>query len=338
MGIPIIQTARLGSYIFRQRITGTDKYPLVLMLEPLFQCNLRCKGCGKLSLPVEIMNKRMSVQECIGAARECGAPVVSIPGGEPLLHPDIPKIVEGLIADKRFVYLCTNAQLVAKRIDEFEPSTYLNFSIHLDGFAHVHDAGVCKEGVFETSVAAIRELLACGFRVTTNTTFYAGQDPEEAARFFDFLMELGVEGMTVSSAFSYESAADQEGFMTREQSTAFFREVFALGHGKPWRFNHSTLYLEFLAGERGYECTPWGTPTRNVMGWQKPCYLLDDGYVDTYRELIEETDWDSYGASGDERCRNCMVHCGYEPSAVVDAARHPLRALGSRLRFRNGWN
>lgn len=336
MGIPAIQTARLSAYILKQRLLGVKRYPLVLMLEPLFACNLHCKGCGKISYPKDVMAKRLSVAECLDAARECGAPVVSIPGGEPLLHPDIVAIVNGLVADKRFVYLCTNAQLLERRLGDFTPSAYLNVSVHLDGLAPTHDAIVCHPGAFDTAVAGIRLALSRGFRVTTNTTLYRGQSPEEAARFFDFLMDLGVEGMTVSAAFKYDSAADQGSFMTRQESVALFGNILTLGKSRKgkarWRFNHSPLYMEFLAGKRQYQCTPWGSPARNVLGWQRPCYLLDAGYAATFKELMDQTPWEKFGVGNDPRCTNCMVHCGFEPSAVVDAAAHPLKVLAASLR------
>lgn len=329
MGIPAIQAARIGTYILKQRLSGKRRFPLVLMLEPLFRCNLRCKGCGKITYPREILERQLSKDECLAAAEECGAPVVSIPGGEPLLHPDIPGIVEGLAAQKRFIYLCTNAQLLAARLDEFQPTPYLSFNVHLDGLRERHDAQVCKAGAFDRAVSAMREALRRGFRVTTNTTFFKGQSPEDAAALFDTLMALGVEGMTVSAAFSYAAAADQDGFMSRQDTVSLFRAIFGLGRGRGWRFNHSSLYLDFLAGLEDYPCSPWGTPARSVLGWQRPCYLLEDGHVPTYRQLMEETDWDRYGRGNDPRCGNCMVHCGYEPTAVADAVHRPLKAWRS---------
>jgi hopanoid biosynthesis associated radical SAM protein HpnH len=271
----------------------------------------------------------MSVDECVAAAEECGAPVVSIPGGEPLLHPDIARIVQELIKRKRFVYLCTNALLVPRRIDEFSPSAYLTFNVHLDGLQEVHDRNVNSPGTFDRAVAAIRQLVKKGFRVTTNTTFFAGQSPEQAADFLDFVTSLGVEAMTVSAGFSYENAQDQEGFLDRTQTVELFRGIFReqRRRGSRWQFNHSILYLDFLAGNQDYRCTPWANPTRNMFGWQRPCYLLNDGYAASYRQLMEETDWDSYGRGRDPRCTNCMVHCGFEPTAVVDTVFHPWKAL-----------
>ena len=325
MGVPAIQKVRLGAYIIKRLLSGDRHFPLVLMLEPLFQCNLRCKGCGKIAHPPETMRRRMTVNECVAAAEECGAPVVSIPGGEPLMHPDIHLIARALIQRKRFVYLCTNALLVEKRLAEFSPSPYLTFNVHLDGFAEKHDALVGKEGVFDSAVAAIRLLVANGFRVTTNTTFFGDETPRSAAEFFDFLTSLGVEGMTVAPAFNYEAAEEQDNFLGREGTHALFREVFRMSKGRGWRFNHSRLYLDFLAGNQQYVCSPWGNPTVNIFGWQRPCYLLNDSYAGSYQELMEETDWSHYGTKGDTRCRDCMVHCGFEPTAVIDTVLHPWK-------------
>ena len=327
LGIPVIQQARIGAYIIRQLIARRQRFPLVLMLEPLFQCNLRCKGCGKIAHPGETLAKKLDIQACVTAAEECGAPVVSIAGGEPLLHPDIHLIARELTARRKFVYLCTNALLMARRIDDFRPSTYLTFNVHLDGLRERHDALVCQQGVFDQAVAAIRMLTAKGFRVTTNTTFYDGESPEEAARFLDFVTSLGVEGMTIAPGFGYETAAAREQFLGRSGTIQFFQDLFALGKDRNWVFNHSGLYLDYLAGKQDYECTPWGNPTRNIFGWQKPCYLLDDGYAASYRELLASTDWSRYGVGGDTRCQDCMVHCGFEPSAVLDSVRHPLKLL-----------
>lgn len=332
MGIPAIQKARIGAYIMRNLLAGRQRFPLVLMLEPLFRCNLRCNGCGKIAYPEDVLSRRLSVEECVSAAEECGAPVVSIAGGEPLLHPDIASVVREITARKRFVYLCTNALLVEKQAGEFSPSPYLTFNLHLDGMRERHDSLVCCQGVFDKAVSAIRLLVSRGYRVTTNTTFFGGETPESAARFFDFLTSLGVEGMTVSSGFGYESAADQGNFLGRDGTKELFRRVFEIGRGRNWKFNHSSLYLEFLAGNEKYACLPWANPTRNIFGWQRPCYLLSDGYAATYKDLLETTDWERYGTGKDPRCADCMVHCGFEPSAVMDSVRHPLKAFLSHVR------
>ncbi len=318
MGISLRQGLSVASYVFRQRAKGVKRYPLVLMLEPLFRCNLECAGCGKIQYPEEILKKRLSPQECEAAALECGAPVVSIAGGEPLIHPEIAQIAERLVKRKRFVYLCTNAILLTKKMKEFKPSPYFSFSIHLDGLEKTHDESVCRKGVFQAAVEGIRQAKKAGFRVSTNTTIFLGADPQEFRRMFDFLTDLGVDGMMISPGYPYEKAPDQEHFLQREQTKKLFREI--LDNADPrWRFNHSLYFLEFLRGDRDYQCTAWGNPTRNIFGWQKPCYLMSDGYTQSFRELLEETPWERYGTGRDPRCSDCMVHCGYEASAVVDA-------------------
>ncbi|MFQ5465952.1 MAG: adenosyl-hopene transferase HpnH [Thermodesulfobacteriota bacterium] len=330
MGIPIHQITALSSYVLGKSLRGRGRFPLVLMLEPLFRCNLNCAGCGKIDYPEEVLARRMSVAECIEAAEECGAPVVSIPGGEPLLHPEIGGIVRGLVARKKFVYLCTNGLLLEGKLGEFEPSRYLSFSVHIDGMRERHDEIVSCPGVFDKAVAAIGEAVRRGFRVTTNTTLFRSSTPEDAARLFDFLTTLGVEAMTVSPAFSYEDTDDGI-CLDRRSTVELFRPLVEMSRKRGWAFNHSGLYLDFLAGRQDYRCTPWGNPTRNVFGWQRPCYLLNDGYAGSYRELMEETDWSGYGLDRDPRCADCMVHCGYEPTAVLDAVKNPMKALLVRL-------
>ena len=328
MAVPLIQQVRVGAYILQQKLRGNARYPLVLMLEPLFRCNLACSGCGKIDYPDPILNKRLSIQECLDAAEECGAPIVSIPGGEPLLHKEIVEIVEGLVARKKFVYLCTNALLLEKRLDRFSPSPYLTFSVHLDGDREHHDRAVSQEGVFDRAVSAIRAARDRGFRVTINCTLFDYADPQNVAEFLSFACnELDVEGVTVAPGYAYERAPVQQHFMTRTRTKEFFRSLFRLGAGRKWRFNQSSLYLDFLAGNQQYRCTPWGNPTRNIFGWQRPCYLISEGYAPSFKALMEETDWDRYGTGNYEKCANCMVHCGYEPTAVADTLTHPLKAL-----------
>ena len=341
MGVPLIQAYRVGRYIAGRRLRGVKRYPLVLMLEPLFQCNLACAGCGKIDYPKEILQKRVSLEDALRAVDECGAPMVSIPGGEPLIHKEMPQIVAGIVARKKFVYLCTNAILLAKHIDEYQPSKYLTFSIHLDGNRERHDESVCLEGVYEKAVAAIRLARSKGFRVTINCTLFSGENPDEVAEFFDTSMKLGIEGITVSPGFSYEHAPRQDVFLGRSASKRLFREVFKRrkqstapdGSKREWTFNHSSLFLDFLAGNQSYACTPWSNPTYNVFGWQRPCYLLsDEGYAPTYKSLIEDTEWGKYGIGNNVKCNNCMAHCGFEGTAVNDAFRHPLKALLTSLR------
>jgi hopanoid biosynthesis associated radical SAM protein HpnH len=308
----------VASYVIRQKLARRKQYPLVLMLEPLFRCNLACAGCGKIQYPAHVLRRQLTPEECFRAVDECGAPVVSIPGGEPLMHPEIETIVEGLVARKKYIYLCTNALLLKEKIHLFKPTKYLTFSVHLDGQKEHHDFAVCREGGYEIAVDAIREALKRGFRVTTNTTLFDGADSKSVRAFFDDMMELGIEGMMLSPGYSYEKAPDQQHFLGRARTRRLFRAILS-NRDKNWRFNLSPLFMEFLMGKRHYACTPWGMPTYNIFGWQKPCYLLQDGYADTFDELIRETAWESYGTeSGNPHCANCMVHSGYEASAVND--------------------
>ena len=327
MGVPFSQKVRVGAYVVKQHLTNVRRYPLVLMLEPLFRCNLACAGCGKIDYPSEILNKRISVEDAVNAAEECGAPIVSIAGGEPLIHKEIDQIVVELIKRKKFVYLCTNALLLEKHLDRFTPSKFLTFSIHLDGEKADHDAAVCQDGVYEKAVSAIAAAKDKGFRVNVNSTLFDNATPEGAARFFDTATGLGVDGITVSPGFSYERAPDQEHFLNRKRTKELFREIFERGKGKKWPLSHSSMYLDFLAGNQDYRCTPWGNPTRTVFGWQKPCYLLGEGYVNSFRELMDDTDWGLYGTGNYEKCADCMAHCGYEATAVADMVRKPWKGL-----------
>jgi len=329
LSVPLRQAIRVGSYVVKQHILGRKRYPLVLMLEPLFRCNLACAGCGKIDYPAEILNKRISVQEALDAANECGAPVVSIAGGEPLLHKELPEIVDRLINEqKRSIYLCTNALLLEKKMDLYKPSPYFTWSVHLDGSKEEHDKSVCQDGVYEQAVAAIKKAKAAGFNVNINCTFFDGTNADRAAAFFDDVMAMGVNGITVSPGYAYERAPDQQHFLNRKKTKDLFRSIFRQGeNGKRWRFSQSTLFLDFLAGNQAYHCTPWANPTRNVFGWQRPCYLLGEGFAKTYTELMETTDWDKYGVGNYEKCADCMVHSGFEGSAVKDTIRNPLKAL-----------
>jgi hopanoid biosynthesis associated radical SAM protein HpnH len=316
MGVPISQMWTVASYVLRQKLAGRRRYPLVLMLEPLFRCNLACAGCGKIQYPAHILKKNLSPEDCFRAVEECGAPMVSIPGGEPLMHPQIAEIVEGLVARKKYIYLCTNALLLKEKLHLFKPSQYLSFSVHMDGQREHHDLSVCREGGYDLAIDGIKAALAAGFRVTTNTTLFDGADAASVRDFFDEMMGLGIEGMMLSPGYAYDKAPDQSHFLGRARTRRLFRAI--LSNRRPeWRFNMSPLFLEFLMGKRQYTCTPWGMPTYNIFGWQKPCYLLQDGYADTFSELMASTHWDSYGTeSGNPQCANCMVHSGYEASAV----------------------
>jgi hopanoid biosynthesis associated radical SAM protein HpnH len=318
MAVPISQMWTVASYVIRQKLRGRKRYPLVLMLEPLFRCNLACAGCGKIQYPAHILKQDVSLENCLKAVDECGAPMVSIPGGEPLMYPHIRELVQALIDRKKYIYLCSNAILLKEKLDAgwFQPSKFLTFSIHLDGGQDEHDFAVCREGIYDVATAAIREAIRQGFRVTTNTTLFEGTDPNAVRRFFDTMMDIGVEGMMVSPGYAYEKAPDQKNFLARQRTNELF-EMMLSNRDKRWRFNQSPLFLEYLMGKREYECTPWGMPTYNLFGWQKPCYLLQEGYVDTFEELMESTRWDAYGrASGNPQCQQCMVHSGYEASAV----------------------
>ena len=341
MAIPLIQAYRVGRYIAGKKLRRVKRYPLVLMLEPLFQCNLACAGCGKIDHSKEILQKRLPVEDALRAVDECDAPMVSIPGGEPLIHKGLPQIVEGIVARRKFVYLCTNAILLPKHIDEYRPSPYLTFSIHLDGKRERHDESVCQEGVFDKAVAAIRLARSKGFRVTINCTLFSGENPEEVAEFFDEAMGLGIEGIMVSPGYSYNHAPRQDVFLGRSASKRLFREIFKRSSkpradGQPrrrWSFNHSGLFLDFLAGNQAYQCTPWSTPTYNIFGWQRPCYLLtDEGYAPSFKSLMEDTAWQNYGVGRNPACDNCMAHCGYEGTAVDDAFAHPIKAMLTALR------
>jgi hopanoid biosynthesis associated radical SAM protein HpnH len=333
LGIPLKQAARVGAYVMKQHMSGRKRYPLVLMLEPLFRCNLACAGCGKIDYPDEILNQRLSFDECMHAIDECGAPVISIAGGEPLLHREMPQIVRGFLDRKKFVILCTNALLLAKKIDDYEPHPDFNWSIHLDGDKAMHDKSVCLGGTYEKAVDAIKLAKSKGFRVTINCTLFSGADPARVAAFFDEMKAIGLDGITVSPGYAYERAPDQEHFLNRERTKNLFRGILSRGKGgKNWPFSQSAMFLDFLAGNQTYRCTPWGNPTRTVFGWQKPCYLLGEGYVQTYRELMEDTDWDSYGVGNYEKCANCMVHCGFEATAVIDSVKRPLTALGVMMK------
>jgi hopanoid biosynthesis associated radical SAM protein HpnH len=333
LGIPLLQKLFVGSYVVRQHLAGRKRYPLVLMLEPLFRCNLACAGCGKIDYPDPILHQNMPASDALHAVDECGAPIVSIAGGEPLLHKNMPEIVQGIIARRKFVYLCTNALLMEKKLSQYQPNKFFTWSVHLDGDKEMHDHSVCQDGVYDRAVSAIRRAKERGFRVNINCTLFNTAQADRVATFFDTVQAMGVDGITVSPGYAYERAPDQQHFLNRDRTKQLFREIFRRGRGaRQWSFSQSALFLDFLAGNQSYHCTPWGNPTRTIFGWQKPCYLLGEGYAKTFRELMEETDWDAYGTGNYEKCADCMVHCGYEASAVQDAIRNPLKALAVSLR------
>ncbi len=333
MSIPMLQKTMVGAYLMKQQLSGNKRYPLVLMLEPLFRCNLACNGCGKIDYPDDILNQRLSIAECLEAVDECGAPVVSIAGGEPLLHRDMPTIVREMIKRKKFVYLCTNALLMEKKMDDYEPSPYFVWSVHLDGDQEMHDRSVCQEGVYDRCVAAIKVAKERGFRVNINCTLFNDAKPDQVAAFFDTTKDLGIDGITVSPGYAYERAPDQQHFLNRGKTKQLFRDILARGDGgKRWSFSQSSLFLDFLAGNQTYKCTPWGNPARTVFGWQRPCYLVGEGYTKTFKELMETTDWDAYGTGNYEKCADCMVHSGFEATAVNDTVAHPIKALKVAMR------
>jgi hopanoid biosynthesis associated radical SAM protein HpnH len=333
MGIPLRQSVKIGLYLAKQRVRGRKKFPLIVELEPLFACNLKCAGCGKIQHPASILKQRMPVEQAIGAIEESGAPMVSIAGGEPLMHPQIDEIVRQLVKRKKFVYLCTNAVLLPKHIHKFEPSPYFSWVVHVDGLRERHDLAVSKEGVFDQAVAAIQDAKARGFTVATNSTFFNTDTPQTVIDVLDYLNDdLKVDRMMISPAYAYEKAPDQDHFLGVKETRELFAKAFGDGRRRRWRLNHSPLFLDFLEGKVDYECTAWGIPSYSLFGWQKPCYLMNDGYVKTYRELVETTDWSKYGRGRDDRCANCMAHCGYEPSAVIATAgslRESIRAARS---------
>jgi hopanoid biosynthesis associated radical SAM protein HpnH len=332
MAVPLNQALRVGAYVVKQHLLGRKRYPLVLMLEPLFRCNLACAGCGKIDYPAEILNQRLSVAECMEAIDECGAPVVVVAGGEPLLHREIEQIVEGAIARKKFVIVCTNALLLEKKMHLFRPSKWFSWSVHLDGSREEHDISVCQDGVYDRAVAAIAAAKRAGFRTIINATLFDTAKPERVASFFDDVMELGVDGISVSPGYAYERAPDQQHFLNRRRTKELFRGIFARQGKTKWAFNQSSMFLDFLAGNQTFHCTPWGNPTRTYFGWQRPCYLLGEGYAKTFRELMEETDWDRYGTGNYEKCADCMVHSGYEATAVSETIRRPWKAAAQALR------
>jgi hopanoid biosynthesis associated radical SAM protein HpnH len=332
MSVPLNQAIRVGAYVVKQHLLGRKRYPLVLMLEPLFRCNLACAGCGKIDYPAEILNQRLSVAECMEAVDECGAPVVVIAGGEPLLHREIDQIVEGAIARKKFVIVCTNALLLEKKMDLFKPSKWFSWSVHLDGDREDHDASVCQDGVYDRAVTAIKEVKRRGFRTIINATLFNTAKPEKMAAFFDDVMAMGVDGISVSPGYAYERAPDQQHFLNRNKTKELFRGIFRRQGKTKWAFNQSSMFLDFLAGNQTFHCTPWGNPTRTYFGWQRPCYLLGEGYAKTFKELMETTDWDRYGTGNYEKCADCMVHSGYEATAVAETVRRPWKAAAQLVR------
>jgi hopanoid biosynthesis associated radical SAM protein HpnH len=333
VGIPLRQAITIGAYVVGQHLRGRKRYPLVLMLEPLFRCNLACAGCGKIDYPDKILDQRLSVADCMQAIDECGAPVVVLAGGEPLLHKELPEVVRGTLAKGKYVTVCTNALLMEKKLDQYAPHPRFNWSVHLDGDKDMHDRSVCRAGVYDKAVAALKAAKAKGYRVNINCTLFNDAKPERVAAFFDTVHELGVDGITISPGYAYERAPDQQHFLNRAKTKQLFRDIFRGGRGRvKWPLFQSDLFLDFLAGNQTYHCTPWGNPTRTVFGWQRPCYLLGEGYAKTFKELMEDTAWERYGTGNYEKCADCMVHSGFEASAVVDAVKKPWKVAALALK------
>jgi hopanoid biosynthesis associated radical SAM protein HpnH len=322
MSVPIRQSVRIGTYLLKQRLSRRERFPVLVELEPLFQCNLACSFCGKIQHPEHVLKQRMPVEQALAAVEECGAPMVSIAGGEPLIHPEVDAIAAELIRRKKFVFLCTNGILMKRKLENFKPSPYFTWVVHLDGMRERHDQFVERAGTFDKAVDAVRAAKALGFRVSTNTTFLNTDTPQTVREVLDYLNDdLGVDSIQISPAYAYEKAPDQGHFPGVAQTRALFSAAFADGGRNRWRLNHTPLFLDFLEGKVDFECTPWGIPSYSIFGWQRPCYLMSDGYAKTYRELLETTDWSRYGRGRDPRCDNCMAHCGYEPTAVSATSR-----------------
>ncbi len=325
MRFPISLTAKMSGYLARQKLLRRKKFPLVLMLEPLHACNLTCTGCGRIREYSTSIRDRLSIDECLAAVDECGAPIVSICGGEPMIYPDIEQLVERILAKKKHIYLCTNGMFIRKKLAGFKPSSRFFFNVHLDGMEATHDMAVEREGVFREAVDGIKAAKEAGFMVCSNTTIYQETDMHEIAVLFDYLTELDVDGFMLSPAYSYDAvqSTNPDGaasiFLTRKQIHEKFRQAKELLPHR--RLNTSPVYLEFLRGERELKCAAWANPTRNIRGWKGPCYLITDQHYKTHQDLMEQTDWDSLGQGKDLRCENCMVHCGFEPAAVLAANR-----------------
>ncbi|MFC2094812.1 adenosyl-hopene transferase HpnH [Candidatus Bipolaricaulota bacterium] len=329
MGFSGRLTWSLSKYLLTNKLRGIKRFPLVLMLEPLFRCNLECAGCGRIREYSDILDQTLSLEDCLAAVEEAGAPVVSITGGEPLLLPDIEQIVAGIIANKRFVNLCTNGVLLEESLHKFKPSPYISFVLHLDGLAEIHDEAAGQDGVFDTAIRAMKAAKKTGFQVLVNTTIYKGRELKEIEQLFVLLSEIPVDGIMVAPAFGYEEV-DADVFLTRSEAIDAFRPIFKQRRRFP--FYNTPLYLEHLAGKIELPCSPWSTVTRNPKGWKKPCYLITDGHCASYRELMDDTDWSRYGSGNDPRCEHCMVHCGYEASAV-DAALGSLPNLWRTMKW-----
>lgn len=321
MRFPLSLTSSMAGYIVKKKLARERRFPLVLMLEPLHACNLTCTGCGRIREYSQTIKEKLSVAECLAAVDECGAPIVSICGGEPLIYPDIGPLVRGILKRRKHIYLCTNGMFIKKRLHEFRPTSRMFFNVHLDGLEQTHDLAVEREGVFKAAVEGIKAAKAAGFLVCTNTTIYKETDLAEVDALFAFLTKLGVDGFLLAPAYGYTAVhqTNPEGaaeiFMTRDDIRAKFKEAEKLL--AKYRMMSSPIYLEFLSGKRELTCTAWGNPTRNVKGWKGPCYLITDEHHETFEGLMDDTPWENYGRGQDPRCEHCLMHCGYEATAAL---------------------
>ena len=320
---PLELSVRLAAYMIKNRLKGRKRFPMVTMLEPLEMCNLACVGCGRIHEYKPVMDKMMSVEEALEAVEESGAPLVSIAGGEPTIHPKIDQIINELVRRKYFVYCCTNGILLERVLKKVPPSKYLSWVVHMDGMETRHDEAVARKGVFQKATKAIQTALDGGYRVCTNTTIFRGCDTEDLHALFRSMTEMGVEGCMVSPGYNFEDAPDQDIFLTRQESKKAFREILDEEKTKGMRLYNNPLYLDFLRGKRDYQCTAWSNPTYTVMGWRKPCYPLADEHVQNVGELFEESLWDHYGVGKDPRCASCMMHCGFESATIFNAISSP---------------
>ena len=324
MGRPIELAARLGWYILKNKIGRRKRFPLVTMLEPLEACNLSCEGCGRIREYEPVLDRVMSVDECMAAVEQSGAPIVSIAGGEPTLHPQIQDIVHGIIAKKRFVYLCTNGLLMERVMQSIPPSKYLCFVVHLDGMEEAHDRSVYRKGVFKIATKTIKAALNQGYRVTTNTTVFNGVDEKDLIEMFTMVTKMGVEGAMVSPGYHFETIPNQDLFISRQNARKVFRSLLTPSRGI--RFYNNPLYLDFLRGAREYQCTAWSNPTYTVMGWREPCYLLGDRHTQDIDDLYSDELWDRFGVGNDPRCAHCLMHCGFESASIFVALGNPKEA------------
>ena len=334
MSRPLKLDLHVARYLMANKARRKKRFPFVTMLEPLELCNLACVGCGRVREYRDVMDRKLTVDQCLAAVRESGAPIVSVSGGEPLLHPQIGEIVRALRDDGRFMYFCTNGLLLEESLDQFEPSEQLCFVVHLDGTQAVHDAVTGRPGTFDTAVSAIRAAIARGHRVCTNTTLFHGTDVDDVLRLFRQLTAMNIEGLMVSPGYAYKDAPDQELFLERQESINVFRRVLDPAHGFP--FYNNPLYLDFLRGERTFDCAAWTTVTYTVLGWRLPCYTIADRHVDSVEELYADDLWQHYGPGRDKRCANCMMHSSFEGASILDAFRHPSSLIRLAVGTRGG--